>query len=72
MNSTFKTVLIGLGAITAVFILSQLVMGQLIYGGRVNLITAHRHTGYTTVVLALIYVALSLRAIASLPTRPKS
>lgn len=72
MSSASKTFLLILGVLTAVLIVAQLVMGQLILSGRANLIKAHQHSGYTTVVLAIVYIAFSLRAIASVPTRSRS
>lgn len=71
MSAATKTTLVILGLVTAAFLVSQLVLGQLILGGRVNLIKTHQHTGYTTVALGIVYLVLSLRAIASLPTRSK-
>ncbi|MDB5349783.1 MAG: hypothetical protein JWN86_1030 [Planctomycetota bacterium] len=69
MSSTTKTVLLILGLLAAIFILMQLVMGQLILSGRVNLIKAHQHSGYTTVVLVIVYLVASLRAIIAVPTK---
>ncbi len=69
MTSTLKAVLIVLGSVTAIAIAGQLVLGQLILGGRADLVKAHQHSGYTAVVLALAYVAVSLRAILAVPTR---
>jgi hypothetical protein len=69
MTSAMKGLLIVLGLLTAVFILAQIVMGQLILGGRADLIKAHQHSGYTAVVLALAYVAFSMRVLLSIPTR---
>jgi hypothetical protein len=71
MSGTTKTALMILGVLGAVLIVSQLVMGQLILGGRVNLIKAHQHSGYTAVVVSLLYIVFSLMVIASVPTRPK-
>lgn len=56
--------LIGLGLLCALLIIGQLVLGQLILSGRVNLVKAHQHSGYTTVLLSLFYIILSLRAIS--------
>ena len=61
-----------LGALAAIFVVAQLVMGQLIYSGNNELRSAHRHTGYMAVLVSLAYIALSLGWIASAPTRPKS
>ena len=72
MNGTSKAVLIFLGALSALLIVAQLVLGQLILGGRADLIKAHQHSGYTAVVVGLLYIVGSLVTIASLPTRPKS
>lgn len=69
MTSAKKAFLIGLGGLAAVFIVAQLVLGQLILSGRANLIKAHQHSGYTAVVVALVYIVASLAAIASVPTR---
>jgi hypothetical protein len=76
MNPKLKPILLILGLLAAVLIVSQLVMGLLIVrgGGSLDLtklIKAHQHSGYLTVTVVLVYVALSLSAIASTPTRPK-
>jgi hypothetical protein len=74
MNPKLKPVLLILGLLGSLLIVSQLVMGQLIVNGGVSLklIKAHQHSGYLTVTVVLIYIALSLSAIASTPTRPKA
>lgn len=69
MSATKRAVLILLGALTAVFLVAQVVLGQLILSGRANLIKAHQHTGYTTVALGLVYLAASMIAILALPVR---
>ncbi len=69
MTSAMKGLLVVLGVLTAVFILAQIVLGQLILGGRADLIKTHQHSGYTAVVLALAYVAASLRVLVAIPTR---
>ena len=61
-----------IAGMAALLIVGQLVLGQLILSGRGDLIKAHQHSGYTAVVVALIYIVLSLVWIASSPTRPKS
>jgi hypothetical protein len=61
-----RTLLLFLGALSAVLILAQLVMGQLIVSGQPQLIKGHQHTGYMTVVVALVYIVLSLMTIASM------
>jgi hypothetical protein len=72
MNSVKKTILMILGGLAAIFVVSQLVLGQLILSGRAELKTAHQHSGYTAVLVSLAYIALSLAWVAALPTRPKS
>lgn len=69
MTGTKKIVLSVLGFLAAAFIISQLVMGLLLAAGRATLRTAHQHTGYTTVVLVLIYIGLSLAWMLAEPTR---
>jgi hypothetical protein len=71
MTHTRKVVLMIGGLLAALLVVSQLVMGQLILGGNANLIKAHQHSGYTTVVVSLLYIGGSLATIAGLPTRPK-
>jgi hypothetical protein len=71
MSQQRKNLLILLGITSAVLIVIQLVLGQLILSGRQNLIKAHQHSGYTTVVIALVYLALSLATIAGLPVQVK-
>jgi hypothetical protein len=67
-----KVLLLALGSLAAVLIVGQLVMGQLILGGRASLIKAHQHSGYLTVAVALIYIGLSMAAIASATKRGPS
>jgi hypothetical protein len=76
MNPKLKPVLLILGLLASALIVSQLVMGLLIVrgGGSLDLtrlIKAHQHSGYLTVTVVLIYIGLSLSAIASTPSRPK-
>lgn len=59
-----------LGFLSAVLILAQLTMGQLILSGHdPKMIKMHQHSGYLTVVVTLLYILLSLIAIASAPRR---
>jgi hypothetical protein len=67
-----RVLLLILGALSAVLILAQLVMGQLIVQGSVNLVKSHQHSGYLTVVVALCYIGLSLSFILSTPGRGKT
>jgi hypothetical protein len=67
-----RIVLLILGTLSAILILMQLVMGQLIVGGQPQWIKGHQHTGYLTVVVALVYIVLSLMVIASGPRRERS
>jgi hypothetical protein len=61
-----------LGFLSAALIIAQLTMGQLIVAGHnPNVIKAHQHSGYLTVVVSLIYILFSLLAIASMPRREK-
>jgi len=72
MSSAMKATLLILGLLTAVFILAQIVMGQLMLATPAPYLRkAHQHSGYTTVVLTLAYVAVSLRVVMSIPTRVK-
>jgi hypothetical protein len=64
-----KPLLILLGFLSALLVISQLVMGLLIVQGRTTLKTAHQHSGYLTVTVTLIYITLSLIAIARTPRR---
>jgi uncharacterized membrane protein YhaH (DUF805 family) len=66
-----KPFLVVLGIISAILIVAQLVMGQWILGGQVQWIKRHQHSGYLTVAVALVYIALSLPAIASRPRRDR-
>lgn len=72
MSRSAKITLLILGILTAVSTLGQLVLGLLIANGRVNLRTAHQHSGYTTVALILAYVVLSLILALKTPTRSSS
>jgi hypothetical protein len=67
-----RIALLILGVLTAILILCQLVMGQLIAGGSVNLIKSHQHTGYLTVVVTIVYVGLSLAYVLSSSSRAKA
>ena len=74
MNPKLKVLAIVLGALASVLLISQLVMGLLIVRGGggfplERLIKSHQHTGYLTVSVALVYVGVSLVAIASTPRR---
>jgi hypothetical protein len=60
-----------LGIVSAVLIVAQLVMGQLILSGQAEWIKRHQHSGYLTVVVCLIYIGFSLATIASLPQRER-
>jgi hypothetical protein len=72
IRSAMKTFLMILGFLAAALILTQVTMGQLILSSHSpKLIKAHQHSGYLTVVVSLVYIALSLLAIASLPRREK-
>ena len=66
-----KPFLMVFGIISAILIVSQLVMGQLILSGQAEWIKRHQHSGYLTVVVALIYIVFSLIAIASMPKRER-
>lgn len=77
MNPKLKPVLIVLGALAAILIVTQLIMGLLIIqgGGSMNinkLIKMHQHSGYLTVTVVLVYIGLSMVTIASIPGRPKA
>lgn len=72
MTSGTKAFLIILALLATILILAQLVMGLLLAsGGQVNpgLRKSHQHTGYTTVVIVLAYVALSLRVLLGIRAR---
>ena len=69
MTSAMKGLLVVLGLLTAVCILAQIVLGQLILGGRADLIKTHQHSGYTAVVLTLAYVAASMSVLINIPTK---
>ncbi len=69
MTARQKFLLLGLGILSAFLILAQLSLGQLIHAGKTNLVTAHRHSGYTTVAVSTLYIALSLWATVNVPTR---
>ncbi len=65
-----KPFLLVLGFLAALLIVGQLVMGQLILSSHApQMIKAHQHSGYATVVVSLLYITLSLIAIASMPKR---
>ena len=62
-----RTFLIILGFLSAVLIVTQMVMGLLIKNGQATLRTAHFHSGSLMVLVALAYIALSLSVILSKP-----
>jgi hypothetical protein len=72
MSGTWKAVLIIGGILAAALIVGQVVLGQLILSGRVDLIKAHQHSGYTAVAATLLYIAGSLMTILSIPTKTRS
>jgi hypothetical protein len=67
-----RLLLLVLGFLAALLIIGQLVMGQLILssGHLARWTTAHKHSGYMTVVVVLLYIGFSLGSIASQPKRP--
>ncbi|MHC5542350.1 hypothetical protein ACYOEI_29355 [Singulisphaera rosea] len=65
--------LVILGFIAAALIITQLTLGMLITASHApKIVTAHKHTGYLTVVVSLVYILGSLMAIASMPRQTKS
>lgn len=60
-----KPLLLTAGALAAILLVSQLVMGLLILGGRTRLVVAHQHSGYLTVGVSLLYIGWSMAVIAS-------
>jgi hypothetical protein len=66
-----KALLILLGSLSAILIVSQMVMGLMIRNGQAEpwLRTAHFHSGSLMVLVSLAYIALSLATIASGPRR---
>jgi hypothetical protein len=66
-----KALLILLGSLSAILIVSQMVMGLMIRNGQAEpwLRTAHFHSGSLMVLVSLAYIALSLARIASGPRR---
>lgn len=74
MSGMLKTTLILAGVLSALLIVSQLVMGLIIISKPPDVLTwvkAHQHSGYLTVTVSLLYVLGSLVTIASIPKRPK-
>lgn len=74
MNSKPKSLLIALGAFSAILIVSQLVMGLLIVRGgggfELNrLIKTHQHSGYLAVTVTLVYVIWSISILLSIPAK---
>ncbi len=77
MNPKLKPVSLILGALAALLVVSQLVMGLLIVRGGgpfplPRLIKTHQHTGYLAVSVALVYIVVSLSTILATPSRPKA
>lgn len=67
-----KVFLLVLGTLSALLIVAQLIMGQLIVNRQTEWIKTHQHSGYLTVAVALVYIVFSLMAIASMPPRGKT
>jgi hypothetical protein len=72
-SSAMRVFLLILGFFAAALIIGQLVLGQLILssGHLPRWTTAHRHSGYLTVVVSLLYIGFSLASIASTPKLPR-
>lgn len=66
-----KATLVGLGMLSAILIVVQLVMGMLIRSGQASLRTAHFHSGSLMVLVTLAYIAMSLTVILSKPRAEK-
>jgi cytochrome b561 len=66
MGGAKRIAVIVLGALSAVMIVAQFVMGLLMYRFP-KMIEAHKHSGHMTVVVVLVYVFLSLSAILTTP-----
>ena len=66
-----KALLMILGVLSAGLVVAQLYMGQMILrsGHNPQWTTPHQHSGYLTVAVTLVYIALSLIAIARTPRR---
>jgi tetrahydromethanopterin S-methyltransferase subunit D len=65
-----KPLVMILGFVSALLILAQLTMGQLILSGHdPKMIKMHQHSGYLTVVVSLVYIVISMIAVASMPRR---
>jgi hypothetical protein len=69
-----KTILMLLGFVASVLIVVQLVMGLLIRNGEASpgLRAAHFHSGTLMVVVALVYIGLSLYLLLSRGRRQTS
>jgi hypothetical protein len=72
MTSNQKLLTLFLGMVSAFLIVSQLVMGELLYrgvGGELRL--WHRRTGHLTFTVVVIYIGLSIWFVINTPTRRK-
>ena len=71
MSRAKKTALLILGAISALLIVSQFVMGMLILSdpGSLAIRKSHQHSGYLTAAVVFVYIAISLIVIASSPRK---
>jgi heme A synthase len=69
-----KPLLIILGTLSAILIVSQVVLGVMMKTGQASpgLAKSHFHLGTTMAVVVLVYIALSLTAILSKPRREVS
>jgi hypothetical protein len=71
MSGPVKVVLMILGALAAILIILQFVMGMLILSdpGSLGLRKAHQHSGYLTALISVVYIAWSLVVVARLSAR---
>ena len=72
LNGTLKTILLITGALAALLVISQLILGQIILGAPPDVsqwVKRHQHTGYLTVAVSLAYIIGSLVTLWSMPAR---
>jgi hypothetical protein len=71
VTSNQKLLILLLGVVSAILIVSQMVLGELIRRGE-NLRDIHRHSGHATFLVVCVYVAVTTWLVINSPTRAKS
>jgi hypothetical protein len=72
MTARWKVLIISFGILSAIALAAQLALALMILsGGGTAVRKAHQHTGYLTVAITLLYLALSLATVIRIPIRSR-